>query len=86
MHTMNLHIPFIIILTYFLFSHPCIGLLWISVEQLQVHTLFIEDSAFLPQVKQASLLIGQCHKLPHTITMLIIVLLIDFQAIQITTH
>jgi len=40
-----------LISNYLLFSHPCIGLLRVSVEQLQVHALLIEDSAFFPQVQ-----------------------------------
>jgi len=68
-HSIHVYLKYIIIiLTYFLFSHPGIGLLGITVEQLQVHALLIEDSAFFPQVKQARLLVGQCHKLPHTIS------------------
>lgn len=51
--------------SYLLFSHPALGLLGISVEELQIHALFVGDTSLFPQLFQGFLLISQSHKLKN---------------------
>ena len=57
--------------TYLLLGHPCISLLGVSVEELQVHALLVQDATLLPQLVQACLLISQGHQLQKVSTKLV---------------
>ena len=45
--------------TYFLFAHPVVNLLGVSVEKLQVHALFVLLPAKLPQFQKGSSFAGK---------------------------
>lgn len=49
--------------TYLLFGHPSISMFHVSVEELQVHTLLIQNFPLLPQLNQAGPLLGQGYQL-----------------------
>lgn len=49
--------------TYLLFGHPSISMFHVSVEELQVHTLLVQNFPLLPQLNQAGPLLGQGYQL-----------------------
>lgn len=55
-------------LTYLLFGHPSISMFHISVEELQVHTLLIQNFPLLPQLNQAGPFLGQRYQLKKKIS------------------